>query len=98
MTNRLVLNLSHTANAREDSEFRSQTGLEPPLFAVNPVLGNIGASIRTVRKDLDFFDDERTGEGDVLNVEDESVFGSRPGDLEAPAQRVSGEFSSPRTG
>ena len=55
MTNRLVLNLIHGANAREDSEFRTQTGLEPPTFATGPYLGNIGGPVRSL---LDDFDEE----------------------------------------
>ena len=54
--NRLVLNLNHTANAEEDSEFRTRTGLEPPEFAANPVLGNIGGSLRTLSEN--HYDDE----------------------------------------
>lgn len=52
LVNRLVLNLSQTADAREDSEFRTRTGVEPPVFVVtNSLLGNIGRSIRTVPYD-----------------------------------------------
>ena len=55
MVNRLVLNLSHTANAREHSTFRSRTGIEPPLFATNSMLGNVGAPVRTsFEDDIDF--------------------------------------------
>lgn len=53
MVNRLVLNLSDAVSAREDSEFRTRTGLEPPTFAAGPVLGNIGGSLRTFPDDLD---------------------------------------------
>lgn len=55
MLNRLVLNLSHAANSREDTEFRSRTGLDPPVFASNPILGNIGAPLRMLPDD--FYDD-----------------------------------------
>lgn len=45
MVNRLVLNLIRTANANEDSEFRTRTGLEPPTFAAGPFLGSIGGPL-----------------------------------------------------
>ena len=61
MTNRLILNLIHGANAREDSEFRTQTGVEPPTFAAGPYLGNIGGPVRTLPDD---FDDELVEDGD----------------------------------
>lgn len=72
MVNRLVLNLSHGANAREeDSEFRTRTGLEPIFFASGPVLGNIGGPVRSFPDDwedempdsegYDMVDPERTG-------------------------------------
>ena len=57
MTNRLALNLiqgaSASASAREDSEFRTRTGLEPPTFAAGPYLGNIGGPVRTLPHDFD---------------------------------------------
>lgn len=48
--NRLVLDLIHTANTQEDSEFNydSRTGLDPPVFASNSFLGNIGGSFCTL--------------------------------------------------
>ena len=57
MVNRLVLSLSQAAsfNAREDSEFRSRTGIGPPIFASGPILGNIGGPVHTF---LDDFNDE----------------------------------------
>ena len=45
--NRLVLNLSHAVNTREDTEFRSRTNLEPPVFSSGPYLGNIGGPVHT---------------------------------------------------
>ena len=47
-----MLNLCHTANAEEDSEFRSQTGLDPPMFVVDTILGDIGNPLRTLPDDL----------------------------------------------
>lgn len=61
MTNRLILNLSHTANAGEESDFRSGTGLDSPVFALNSVLGNIGGTMRTLPDDL-FIDEPETNE------------------------------------
>ena len=55
MVNRLILNLMHGVNAREDSEFRVSTGLEPPTFADGPFLGSIGGPLRILPDD---FDDE----------------------------------------
>ena len=59
MVNRLVLNLSHTANSREDFGFRTLplSGIEsldsPALmFASNSVLGNIGGPVRTIYDDM----------------------------------------------
>ena len=49
--NRLILNLSHNANRREDEQFRIRTGLSLTTFESNPVLGNIGASLRTLPDD-----------------------------------------------
>ena len=67
MTNRLVLNLIHGADTREDSHFRTQTGLEPPTFAAGPYLGNIGGPVRTLPDD---FDDELVEGGDgAINTE-----------------------------
>ena len=51
LINRMIFNLSYAANYREESMFRSQTGLEPPTFATNAVLGNIGAPLRTLTND-----------------------------------------------
>lgn len=68
IVNRLILNLNHGANAREDSEFRTRTGLEPPAFVLGPVLGNIGGSVRTFPDDLDnaeeILDDEERVDAD----------------------------------
>ena len=43
--NRLILNLTQTANVREESESLTRTGFEPPMFASNSILGNIGAPV-----------------------------------------------------
>lgn len=51
--NRLVLNLNYTANIRDDWEYHSQTGLDPPTFASNSVLGNIGGLVRSAPDDFD---------------------------------------------
>ena len=58
LVNRLVLNLNHAANAREDSdsELRTRTNLEPPTFAAGPFLGNIGGRVRSLSDE--FYDDE----------------------------------------
>lgn len=52
--NRLVLSLCHAdaANTREDSEFRTRTGLEPPTFATGPILGKIGGAVRAFPDEL----------------------------------------------
>ena len=69
MVNRLVLNLKHGANAREDSEFRTRTGLEPPAFASGPFLGSIGGPVRTMPDDFDndFKDDMLDDHDKVVN-------------------------------
>ena len=51
IVNRLVLSLIHGANERDDSEFRTRTGIEPPTFAVGPFLGGIGGSLLTLPDD-----------------------------------------------
>ena len=56
ITNRLVLNLSHAANGREDSEFTTRTNLDPPKFASGPFLGNIGGPVRSLPDE--FYDEE----------------------------------------
>lgn len=61
MANRLVLSLSHAANERKDSEFRTRTGFEPPVFASGPALGNIGGPIPTFLDDLDDVSTESDG-------------------------------------
>ena len=53
MVNRLILNLVQGADHREDSEFRTRTGLEPPGFASGPFLGDIGGPVRTLPDDVD---------------------------------------------
>ena len=55
ITNRLVLNLSKSANTREGSEFHTKTTLEPPIFAMGIPLGNIGGSVNTLPDD--FYDE-----------------------------------------
>ena len=72
------MNLIHGANAREDSEFRSRTGLEPPTFATGPYLGNIGGPVRTLP---DEFDDElEQGDDGTINTgELESGLGAEAG-------------------
>ena len=56
VVNRLILNLSHTANTREgDSESGTRTSYNSsPLFATNSVLGNIGAPVRTYRDEVEY--------------------------------------------
>ena len=53
MVNRLVLNLIRGADRLDDSEFRMRTGLEIPVFATSPFLGNIGGPVYTFPDDLD---------------------------------------------
>ena len=67
LINRLVLNLSHTANSREDSEFRTRTNLKPPTFATGPFLGNIGGPVHSLQDE--FYDDE-FGEDAIEDNED----------------------------
>ena len=47
-----MLNLSYTASAREDSEFRNRTGLEPPKLASESVLDGFGNPLRTFPDEL----------------------------------------------
>ena len=47
MVNRLILNLSQSVNVRENSDFRTRTGFEPPVFVEGPILGNIGGPVST---------------------------------------------------
>ena len=63
MVNRLVLNLSHTVSTREDSEFRSRTGMDVPVFARHSVLGSIGNPVRTLPDEIyeDYNGDEERG-------------------------------------
>ena len=71
ITNRLVLNLIHNANAREDSEFRTRTGLEPPTFASGPFLGSIGGPVRTLPDDFDDYFVDGNGGGNPGELENE---------------------------
>ena len=54
MVNRLILNLSYTSNTRDNSEFGTRSGLEPPAFAVTSI-GNFGGYVSTLH---DNWDDE----------------------------------------
>ena len=48
LVNRLVLNLCSSVHMEEDrATFASVTGLRAPNFATNPMLGNLGAPLRT---------------------------------------------------
>ena len=69
IVNRLVLNLSHSANEREESESRSSTKIEAPVFASNSFLGNIGGTMRSIPNDVD--DDLSETEDDDSFFEDE---------------------------
>ena len=64
-----MLNLTQAADTREDFEFRSRTGLEPPIFATSSVLGNIGEPLRTIPDDFEDFE-EGDDDGDVEEPED----------------------------
>ena len=77
LVNRLVLNLSHAVNTREDSEFRTRTNLEPPTFASGPFLGNIGGPVHTFA-DSPYDGDEAEG----ALTEDGVVFQRGPGWLD----------------
>ena len=44
---------------------RSRTGLEPPIFASGPILGNVGGPIRTLSDDFDEELQEVDGEEDL---------------------------------
>ena len=66
LVNRLVLNLSHAANSREDSEYHTRTNLELPTFAKGPFLGNIGGPVHSLPDE--YYNDEV--EEDVEDNED----------------------------
>ena len=76
-SNRLILNLIHGANAQEDSEFRTRTGLEPPTFATGPYLGNIGGPVRSFLDDFD--DDFVDGDGGANPEEPVNELGGSSG-------------------
>ena len=63
--NRLVLDLSLAIGAQEDSDFFSRTGLDPPIFAMSSIIGNIGGPMRTA-SEADCGDEEFTAEGGIL--------------------------------
>ena len=81
MANRLVLNLRHNANTREDSEFRTRTGLEPPAFAEGPVIGNIGAPLRVLPIE---WDEDMSESGELFKTENFQV----ANDLEARVENA----------
>ena len=85
LINRLVLNLSHKTIANEDSEFRSRTGMEPPVFASNSILGHIGGPLRTLPDDMEndaFEGDEVIDAEDVADMTDEKVAESSSSNIE----------------
>ena len=55
----------NAANAREESEFETRTGLESPIFAAGPFLGNIGGPVRTLLNDFDDDYLEYSGKSDA---------------------------------
>ena len=62
MTNRLVLNLSSSANIRDNLESRSKsqgsTGGHPVIFATDSILGNFGGVVGAIHDSTDFEEDE----------------------------------------
>lgn len=76
LINRLVLNLKHEKSAPSNDTTISFS----PAFAVNSILGNIGAPLDYSTEDMDFANDERASEvGDEWeeNVIPTSEFNSR---------------------
>lgn len=74
VVNRLILNLSHVANTRKDSESRTRSDFETLAFARNSMIGNIGAPVRTYLDDLDentANDEERGSTGDKHSGQNE---------------------------
>ena len=74
--NRLVLSLSYEGNTRDNLEYRLRSGLEPPTFASNSVLGNFGGLVRSLPDILDELDinkskeeQERSSNGELLDSE-----------------------------
>ena len=57
ITNRLVLNLIERADRCGNPKFCTQTGLEPQIFAIDPLVSNAGGFVRT----LDVFHDGLLG-------------------------------------
>ena len=105
ITNRLVLNLIQGANAREESQIGTRTGLEPPVFVAGPYLGNIGGPVHTFADDYDDEVSEQSereftgsqaatvGESDLESPDAEGVSLSRVVYL-SPAPRLSTESGS----
>ena len=69
IVNRLILNLVQGADNREDTELRTQTGLEPPVFATGPFLGDIGGPLRTLPDNMD----DELYEGDEVDNDSDST-------------------------
>ena len=72
MVNRLILNLVQGADNREDTEFRTRTGLEPPSFAAGSFLGDIGGPVRTLPDDMDdeLYDGDESDTDGISEIED----------------------------
>lgn len=90
--NRLVLSLSYSANAREDSEYRSRSGFEPPLFAANSVLGNIGGLVHSLPDSFDGL--EETSGSQKANNGDDRNFEAQDAVVESSSVREEEGFSN----
>ena len=76
---RLILNLIQGADQREDEEFRTRTGLEPPAFATGSFLGNIGGPLRTLSNNMF---DVSFEYGDAESIRSDSDTTSAPPDVD----------------
>lgn len=96
IVNRLVLNLSYTANSDGDATYRSGTNLTPPLiFAPNHILGDINALASS--NFIGNFDEE-FDEADETDVGISSYAGLDEGDFESPLVDTGGDGASEMTG
>lgn len=72
ITARLFLNLSYTANSRNDSTLQGESIQGQPVFAMRSILSNIGAPLYTTNDDMDDNDGVNLNE---IGVEDNVVTG-----------------------
>ena len=84
---RLILNLIQGADQREDEEFWTRTGLEPPAFATGSFLGNIGGPLRTLSNDMDdvSFED---GEAESIRSDSDTTTGPANVDVRKAAVTI----------